>query len=252
MKKLSAVLFIKNKKINELIDECFNQFHSIEIIDNYKDRVEVIERFNQRNPDIFVIEIDEDYVQSIDLLSQINNAPFLIAISSDVLITQKLLDSGFSDVIYSDLLTMEYFCKKISKIFKLINSLSIKSTSSVASESNLTYIRRKGIFPQRKFIFLRHKKTTVKVYFDEILYIKNAGCDSKIYLTNKKNYFHNSSLKKFLNVLPPDIFLRINNSSIINLDKIDKIDKNLLVIQNETMKISKNYYADLRRFIDNQ
>jgi DNA-binding LytR/AlgR family response regulator len=252
MKKLTSVLFIKSKRVNELIVECLNQFHSIEIIDNFKDRVDLIERFNQRNPDIFVIEIEENWEQSIDLISQINNAPFLIAISSDVLVTQKLLDSGFSDVIYSDHLTMEYFCKKISKIFKLMNSLCVKSNLLVASESNLTYIRRKGIVPQRKFIFLRHKKTSVKVYFDEILYIKNAGCDSKIYLTNKKNYFHNSSLKKFLNILPQDNFVRINNSSIINLDKIDKIDKNLLVIQNETMKISKNYYADLRRFIDNE
>ena len=252
MKKLSGVLYIQNKEINEHIVECINQFYSIEILENFKDRVEVIEKFNQRNPDIFFIEIDCDSKQSIELIGQINNSPFLIGISGDIDNTQKLLDSGFYDIISSGDLTLEYFCKKMSKIFKLINSLYVKTTLSLVSESNLNYIQRKGIVSQRKFIFVKYKKTSVKVYFDEILYIKNAGCDSKIYLSDKRTYFHNSSLKKFLNLLPRERFARINNSSIINIDKIDKIDKNFVIIQNEVIKISKIYHAGLRKLLDNE
>jgi len=252
MKKLSSVLYIKNKEINELVVECFNQFHSIEILENFKDRVAVIEKFNQRNPDIFLIEIDSDIQHSLDLLGQINNAPFIIGISSDMVNTQKLLDNGFSDIIYSGHLTIEYFCMKMSKIYKLINSLCVKTTLSLVSESNLNYIQRKGIVSQRKSLFVKHKKSTIKVFFDEIMYIKNAGCDSKIYLTDKRTYFHKCSLKKFLNVLPRGRFVRINNSSIINIDKIDRIDKNLVIIQNEAMKISKLYYVGIKKFLDNE
>ena len=60
------------------------------------------------------------------------------------------------------------------------------------------------------------------------------------------------SLKKFLNVLPRGRFVRINNSSIINIDKIDRIDKNLVIIQNEAMKISKLYYVGIKKFLDNE
>lgn len=248
MKKLTGTCYIQDKKLKEKIQECIKQFYSIELLDSFKDRIEVIEKLGQKNPDIFFIEVD-DADQSIELLSQIANPPFIIGVASKREMSQTLLDSGFYDILYAGELKLDYFCKKMSKIFRLVNSLTLKNVMNSASESNSTYINRKISIPRRKFIFVRSKKTSVKVFFDEILYIKNAGSDSKLFLSNNKTLYHGSSLKKFLLQLPSEYFVRINNSSIINIDKIDRIDKNKIVIQKEEMKVSKVYYGDIRKLL---
>lgn len=247
MKKLTCVLFINDPSLEKKLVEIIARFNSMEIIDVFYDRVTVIEKLNQINPDLLFIDMDDNSINGIELLGIINKPPFIIGITSRLDYIPVLLDSGFYDFLFSKDLSLEYFCTKMSKVIKLVHTLDSKNQITVLQESPHAYEQRKPHEHQKESMFVKYNKISVKVKYDDVLYIKNVGNGLKLVLHNGKNVYHNSTLKKFLLLLPEKKFIRINNSTIVNVNKIEKYHRNKITIKDEAFSVSRIYSEKLKK-----
>lgn len=83
------------------------------------------------------------------------------------------------------------------------------------------------------YIFLpgNGKNNLIKVYFEDIRYIRASSNYMEIH-TDKKTLLCYISTTKILNMLPSSRFIRVHKSYIVNLDKADQIESSSILLEN--------------------
>ena len=93
--------------------------------------------------------------------------------------------------------------------------------------------------------FVKSDSKMVKINLDELLYVEALG-DYVRLITSDRKYTVLSTMKAFDAKLPSDLFMRDHTSYIINLEKIEKVEKNIAYIGDHEIPISRTYKDALR------
>lgn len=243
MKILSCMLFMMDKTIEEKLIKHIRAFDSIEINEIIKSRVGLIEKLNRKKPDLLFINLDNEEIDFSNIVKLIQKPPFIIGVTGNKKHLQERLDQGIFDFL-DNKVEMEDICRKISKIWHIYHCL-FPPKDPQANEAMPQYYAKSQ--PKLKnHTFVRYKKMNTKVVFDDILFIKNTGNSLRIENYNNKVFYHNSTLKQFLSILPQENFIRINKSIVVNYNRIDHYEKNTIYIKNYSFKVSRIYAARLK------
>ncbi len=90
-------------------------------------------------------------------------------------------------------------------------------------------------------VFIKTDKKIMKVAFSDIRYIESMSEYQKFYIEGKKPITVLLALKKIEECMP-SYFMRIHRSYIINLKKIQEVNKNRVIMDEETyLPIGDNY-----------
>lgn len=100
-------------------------------------------------------------------------------------------------------------------------------------------------------LFVYADKTFHKIVKDDILYLKSEVDYVHIFYRDKKLLVQ-ESMNSWQNKLKEDNFIRIHRSYLINFDKIDKIEGNLIHIKSTTIPIGKTYKKNFFKIIKNR
>lgn len=244
MKKLNCILFIKDSLLEEKLIQRIHAFDSIEIIDIIKNSVEFIEKLNRTHPYLLFVDMDMPGGEVEEILKLVAKPPFLIAITEQKSMVPDLMANGFFDFLDRKL-DLEIFCRKMSKVLNITHSLCSQNSDQV-NEAPLSYRAGKAAVKLKSYTFIKYKKTNLKLFYDDILFIKNTGNCLRIENYNGKIYYHNSTLKKFLSILPSDKFVRINKSIIVNYNRIEKFEKNMVYLKSQAFNVSRIYTMNLK------
>lgn len=245
MKTLKCVLCTDSTDLEAKMLHFINQFTSLENAEVIHDLVSCIERLNKIRPEILFIDTDQQSMDMKVFFQIINKPAIIIAITAKEECIAELLDIGCFDVMIISKLNLDYFCKKIGKIMNLFNKFDKKSNYPVVEESPTAY-RSVLSETKRDSMFIKYQKSSFKVKYDDILYIKNVGGSLKFYMDGSKNLYHKATLRKFMETLPSDQFVRINNSTIINMSKVEKYSRNHVTIKNEAFNVSRIYKENFK------
>ncbi len=91
-------------------------------------------------------------------------------------------------------------------------------------------------------IFVRHKDRMIKVYISDILFAE-ADRNYCLIHTAEKEYLLSVPLRVLEENLPPEQFMRVHRSYVVNLSKIDALTDNqeFLVLGNKNVPISRRF-----------
>lgn len=92
----------------------------------------------------------------------------------------------------------------------------------------------------QKFTFIKADKKLVKIYFDEITYIKALGNYIEIHSINNSKLIYYKSMKDIINNLPKE-FMRIHNSYIVNLTNVTAFEDNHILLAGFRISVGKSY-----------
>lgn len=110
-------------------------------------------------------------------------------------------------------------------------------------------MEKTGNQPEPDFLFVKSDHRLVRVQFDEILYIESLKDYIKIY-TGEKPVITLLSMKSIEEKLPVKEFLRVHRSFIVNVKKIEVIEKKHFLIMNHEIPIGDNYRENVYTFIN--
>lgn len=103
----------------------------------------------------------------------------------------------------------------------------------------------------RTSIFVKADYKLVQIEFNNILYIEGLKDYVKFYLEgNEKPVLSLMSMKSLEENLPESRFMRVHRSFIVNLDKINTIERNRIVFGKEYIPISENYKEKFHKFVN--
>jgi two-component system response regulator LytT len=101
------------------------------------------------------------------------------------------------------------------------------------------------------FLFLKSEYKIKRVRFDDILYIEGLKDYIKVWLANEtKPVLSIGSLKTVDSRLPASKFMRVHRSFIVNLDKIETVDRSRIVFGKEYIPIGDQYKEQFQAFMD--
>ena len=91
------------------------------------------------------------------------------------------------------------------------------------------------------FFFLKTGYEDEKVFFDEILFLEAEGNYVAYHLANRPKMLCRQNITEAIGNLPIDKFLRIHRSFVLAIDKVQKIGRQSVWIQNHEIPIGVSY-----------
>lgn len=102
-----------------------------------------------------------------------------------------------------------------------------------------------------KFLFIKSEYKIVRVDLSDIKYIEGMRDYVRIHLASDKPIMALLGLKKIIEHLPSDSFMRVHRSYIVNLMKVNTIERNRIVFgENIYIPVSEQYKAAFQKFLD--
>jgi DNA-binding LytR/AlgR family response regulator len=251
MKSVTCFAFIQNATLEKKVIDCLSRFKSIHFLGFVNHRVDFLERINHLRPEILILDISQRKNEEIDILEVIHKPPIILGIISSKENPHFWLDKGLFDVLPAQF-NNELLIRKMYKILRIISDInSAYQLEHIVAENPIFFKSPKpSPIKENDAFFIRYQKVTTKIKPDIITVITKENKFIAIETFTNQLYFHESTIKETAMKLSAAYFVRINNSTIVNLNYVDKNLKNLVYMGERIFTVSRSYYYQFRKAMD--
>lgn len=206
-------------------------YQALEPVINY---TEAIETIKTKSPDIAILDIQLSGSKSgIDLAKTIKETydfPFIFLTSN------------------ADATTLND-AKKVMPPAYLVKPFSKEELYTSIEIALYNYSNKTGSAPDEGLIikdalFIKDKGAFIKLFFEDILFLRSAHVYVEIILTNGTIHVVRTSLNDILNKLN-NTFVRVHRGYIINTNYLLQINHNSIKLKDQDIPIGKKFKEDL-------
>src|ERR1700748_640745 len=173
--------------------------------------------------DLIFLDVNMPKMNGIEFMRSSTNLPMVIMTTA---YGQYALE-GFEMAVIDYLVkpfSLERFLKAAQK------ALDLKLLKDKAAPANTT----------ADHFYVKCNGKVVRVNCDELLYIEGMSNYITLYTANSKMVVY-LTIKGILEKLPPDTFVQVHKSAVVNRDKIASIEGNMICIGDEKITIGASY-----------
>jgi DNA-binding LytR/AlgR family response regulator len=179
--------------------------------------------------DLLLLDIEMPGMTGLELTKNlVNKRPVIIFITSKKEYAADAFDLNVADYIVKPL-TGSRFIQAIDK-------------ARVILESNQEEVKIK----EDEFIFIRDSNIVRRLKLDKILYAEAMGDYVKLY-TPEKFYAVHTTLKAAEERLPASNFLRVHRSYMVAINKIDRVESGVLIVNGKPIPVADAYRNTLNK-----
>jgi DNA-binding LytR/AlgR family response regulator len=206
-------------------------YNLIDIADNSKDLIRLLEA---TDPDLLLMDVDiGEPFTGIDLVKKINENIDIPVIYVTSLKEEQVFKKA-KETLPDAYINKPYHPAQLQAAIELAFYKKQKETAYISkARSKDTSV---------KSVFVKEGDNLVKVSLPDVLLVEAYDKYCFIYTRDKK-YLLSAQLKNIADSLPPEQFLQVHRSYIINIDAIDKVrlSQNSLEIAGKLVPFSKTY-----------
>lgn len=233
---LKTVIVDDEKHALTLIADYINKAPSLELVAQFQDAIQALEYLSNNQVDLLFLDIQMPDLSGIDLLNSLQVKPLVIFTTA----YPEYAVEGFQ------LDAIDYLVKPIlfPRFLKAVNKAStqVQYIQQVTEGKSIAASPAKDA-PQREqgYIFVKVDSHWERIQLAEITYIEACGDYISINLQNRKRLMCLQTLSDMEKRLDGADFVRVHRSYIVNLAKVDTIEKDHLLIEDQDITISKGY-----------
>ena len=196
----------------------------IELEATFTNAFKALEYLQKESVDLLFLDIKMPDISGIEFLNSLSRKPLVIFTTaySEHAVASFELDAV--DYLLKPI-TLPRFIKGCNKAFELSNLRNVSQP--------VDYLYVKTGFDQ------------VKVLFDDILYLEAAG-NYVTFVLKTGALLSRSTFNEAIGKLPVDKFIRIHRSFVISANKIDKLERHQVTIQQTVIPVGDAYSQDLQ------
>jgi DNA-binding LytR/AlgR family response regulator len=193
----------------------------IDLLADFSNVDDAVSFLQSRQIDLIILDVELPTTNGVEFLETYHPDAHVILVSS----SEKYAISGYNYNVVDYLLKPVSFTRFSMGIKKVNDRIKNRESEKVP------------------FLFIKDRGVFCKVLIADILYIQSASEYVTIH-TKERRIIMYSSMDGILSKLN-NRFMRIHRSSIVNLDKIDRIDGNTVEVNGHQLAISKTYHDEL-------
>ena len=208
---------------------------------SFDNAIDALEYLRDKKTELVFLDIQMDKFTGIQLLEILRNPPKIVITSAYENYALKGYELDVSDYLLKPI-AFERFLKAVNKVSEEIRTERVsKPTSAPVNPGK----------PSPDFMFVKADYHMHKIRFDDILYIEGMKDYLRLHLPTERIMTLMSFLK-MEKVLPPEKFMRVHKSYIISLDKIERIERNTILIGEQKIPIGNKYKREFLDFLDKE
>ena len=229
IKPMNCIIIEDYDESRKLVEIFVHKTRMLNLIGSYGSAVDAIN--DQRKigkTDLVLLDIELPEMSGMEYLKSLEEKPVVIILSAQEKYALEAFEYDVTDYILKPI-TYARFYKAVSKAYS-------------------HWRRQNNVQKVQNDIFVKKGHSLVKLSFDDIVWIESLE-NYVLVMTSKEKLAVHFTLKAILRKLPPEQFLQVHRSHIVNVSKIDAIKRNSLVIKESALEqevpVGKSYRDQL-------
>jgi DNA-binding LytR/AlgR family response regulator len=212
----------------KLLQEYIEETDFLVLVGTAENPLKATGLINKLEVDLIFLDINMPKMNGFDFLRSVNNLPMVIMTTA---YGQYALD-GFEMAVVDYLVkpfALERFLKAAQKALEL------------------KMLREKKLVPEKKdpgHFYVKCNGKIEKVLYDELVYVESMANYVTLYTLNDKLVVY-LTIKGILEKLPPEKFLQVHKSYIVNIDNVKTIEGNMLHVGGTKITIGQSFLDEV-------
>lgn len=220
----------------QLVNGYISKTPFLELVASFDNPIDAMEFLDKNSVDLIFLDIQMPDLSGIEFTRILKNRPKIVFTTA----FEKYALEGFKLEAIDYLLKpfgYDGFLKAAKKAEKLIRLEKAENKEEIESNN--------------EFLFLKSEYKIRRINFNEIKYIEGLKDYVKVFIQNEvKPILSLNSLKSLEAKLPETKFMRVHRSFIVNLEKIDTIERSRIVFGKVYIPISKQHKEKFQQYLD--
>lgn len=204
----------------------------LNMVKSFDNAMESLEFLKHNKIDLLLLDIQMDDLTGIQLLNVLKQKPLVIFTTA----YDKFAIQGY------ELDALDYLLKPISfeRFLRAVDKAYDRLATKMETQVVETNGKNAPSQPNDDYIFVKTEFHLEKVRYADILFVEGMG-DYLLIQTLTGKIMTLQNFKKIEEVLPLGVFQRVHKSYIVAMDKINKIERNRIYINQKVIPISDTY-----------
>jgi DNA-binding LytR/AlgR family response regulator len=233
--KLKTIAIDDEPLALRLVSDYVSKTPFLELVGSFDNPLDAIDFLSKQSVDLIFVDIQMPDLTGIEFARSLEGAPKIVFTTA----YEKYAIEGFK------LNAIDYLLKPFS--YEEFLKAAGKARKQTELESNVL----PSIEANSQFLFLKSEYKIRRINFNDILYIEGLKDYIKVYISgDDKPVMSLNSIKSLEQKLPEDKFMRVHRSFIVNLDKIDTIERSRIIFGKVYIPVSDQYKDKFQEYLD--
>jgi DNA-binding LytR/AlgR family response regulator len=233
--KLKTIAIDDEPLALRLVSDYVSKTPFLELVGSFENPLDAIDFLSTQTVDLIFVDIQMPDLTGIEFIRTLNEPPKVVFTTA----YEKYAIEGFK------LNAIDYLLKPFS--YEEFLKAAGKARKQVELEANSL----PSIEANSQFLFLKSEYKIRRINFNDILYIEGLKDYIKVYTTgDDKPVLSLNSIKALEQKLPGEKFMRVHRSFIVNLDKIDTIERSRIIFGKVYIPVSDQYKDKFQEYLD--
>ncbi|RAK66975.1 LytR/AlgR family response regulator transcription factor [Hymenobacter edaphi] len=212
----------------QVIQNCITHTDFLESVGACSSAIEAAAALRTTPVDLLFLDVDMPEMSGLDLLDTLTEPPMVVLVTSSrdyavAAFEHRVVDYVVKPVAYAR------FLKAAQKALETAQAAPAPAAAAPVSTDHT---------------FVKVDSKLVRVAFDDVHYVEALGDYVHIVLGQQKLIVY-STMRAVEEKFPPQQFVRIHRSTIVNLRYVQAIDDNAVVIDGKHLPIGQTYLRDV-------
>lgn len=226
---MTCLIVDDNKMARMAMAQLVEQVNGLVVAGECSTAIEAYQVIKKEAPDLLLLDVEMPDMSGLELVKNLGSkAPLIIFTTSKKDYAVEAFELSVIDYIVKPVLPARFLqaVEKAKEIFDNKNAeLEIDA---------------------KDFVFIRDKGILKKINIVDILYLEAMGDYVKVYTAQKFHTVHNT-LKSVEDKLPAQQFVRVHRSFIVALNKIDRVENGVIIINTATIPVADAYRSNFNK-----
>jgi len=221
--KLKCVIIDDEPVARKVLQEFVEEIDYLELAGQAENPLKAMSILKENDIDIIFLDINMPKINGIDFLKSSKTSASIIMTTAYALYAVEAYDLDVLDYLVKPIAFDRFFkaCNKAKELRELKNTMETR-----ANKIN-------------DHFFIKCDSQIEKVFYKDLIYAEAMLNYVMLFTTQKKMMVY-ITIKSLEEQLPPDIFIKVHKSFIVNITRIKSIEGNILDMGNEKITISQN------------
>jgi DNA-binding LytR/AlgR family response regulator len=207
----------------------------LQLVGSFDNPLSAMEFIEQNPVDLIFLDIQMPDLMGTDFVRMLNNGPKVVFATA----FEKFALEGFKLEAIDYLLKPFGYDEFLLSAQKAKKIMELENTKAPHVEAN------------EQFLFIKSEYKIRRINFSDIVYIEGMKDYVKIFLKNETQPILSiNSLKLLESKLPSNRFMRIHRSFIVNLDRVETIERFRIVFGKVYIPVSDQYKEAFQKYLD--
>jgi DNA-binding LytR/AlgR family response regulator len=218
--KLTCIIVEDEPVARKVLQEFIEEMDYLEFVGQAENTLRAMALLQHQPIDVVFMDIDMPKINGIDFLKNSN------------LQSQVIMTTAYSDY------AVEAF--GLNVLDYLVKPIAFPRFVKACNKAKEFFERNISLPPKiNDHFFIKCNNQIEKIYYDDLLYAEAMLNYVMLYTSSRKMLVY-VTIKSLEQQLPPDIFIKVHKSFIVNVNKVKSIEGNILTVGSQKIAISQN------------